>query len=689
MNFSDAAAINAAVGVRLEQIGLSLGELAWPAARGAMPVNLSLKMGALQLRSLKGGGNLDKSAAAVDNRTLASMQWQGQVHLAPLGVNGRLRLDRLPLHLGNAYLDPAWGLHLQRLEMGLRSQFDLSLAPEGLQAQASGDVLLAQLQLQQARRVGGQQQLGEDLLDWQALKLNGFKLGVHPGQVPQLSVAEASLSDFYARIIINEAGQINLRELGAAEPDNKALAGKASAPAVQAAQAAAPASVSAAGVGPEPGSVSTAAPPLALSIGQFLLEKGRVDFTDRFVRPNYSARLTELQGSLGAVSSSKTELAPLSLQGRVAGTGLLDIQGQVNPLGKPLMLDLTASATDIELAPLSTYAAKYVGYALERGKFSSKVRYKIEPNGSLSANNQIILNQLTFGEKVNSPDATQLPVLFAVALLKDRNGVIDVDLPITGSINEPQFSLGGLIWKVIINLFGKALSSPFSLLSGGDSADLSRLEFAPGSAKAVAPEALDKVAKMLAERPGLALTITPWADAAAERGALQQRLLDEALLAERRRELQRQRTTATFASTQEESKELTVFSEAESARLLKALYENTKLPNKPRNVLGFAKDIPSAEMRRLLLDSFAVPEERVRQLALERGVVVRDALIAKGLKNDRLFLGAPHLARVQAERPQPEQSQPGGAGNGSSSAAESSAGAAGWTPYAELKLSSH
>ena len=145
------------------------------------------------------------------------------------------------------------------------------------------------------------------------------------------------------------------------------------------------------------------------------------------------------------------------------------------------------------------------------------MQYKIAAGGELQASNQIILNQLTFGDKVDSPEATGLPVLLAVALLKDRNGVIDVDLPVSGSLNDPEFSVGGLVLKLILNLLGKALTAPFSLFSGAEATDLGQAQFAPGSRVPAAPAQLDKVAQMLEERPGLSLTLTGYADLAAER----------------------------------------------------------------------------------------------------------------------------------------------------------------------------
>jgi hypothetical protein len=230
-------------------------------------------------------------------------------------------------------------------------------------------------------------------------------------------------------------------------------------------------------------------------------------------------------------------MATITLKGRAADTALVDISGQLNPTAQPLALDIRAKATDLELAPLSPYAGKYAGYAIERGKLSMDVAYKIDDSGRLDAKNQVILNQLTFGERVESPSATQLPVLLAVALLKDRHGVIDINLPVSGTLDDPQFSVGGIIWKVIVNLLGKALTAPFSLLSGGGSDDLSLVEFRPGTAQftEVGRQSLAKVAKALVDRPSLIMTVTGSADTASERDDVRRTQLEGRLAAERRR----------------------------------------------------------------------------------------------------------------------------------------------------------
>jgi hypothetical protein len=401
--------------------------------------------------------------------------------------------------------------------------------------------------------------------------------------------------------------------------------------------------------------------PIDLMVASTVFSNGRVDFNDRFVRPNYSAELSELNGTVGRLDSRTRDLATLQFKGRVAGTGLLEIGGSINPTVSPPALDISAKATDIELPGLTPYAAKYAGYPIERGKLSVDVAYKIDADGKLEARNQIIINQLTFGAKTDSPDATKLPVLLAVALLQDRNGVIDLDLPITGSINDPQFSLGALIWKVIVNLFTKAVTSPFSLLAGGGGGkDLSTVDFRSGTALIAdnSQEVIAKVAKALDDRPALKLSITGMADASSERQAMQRAALEARLLDEQRRE------AARGALGKADTDVALPMTPQQRERLVRQLYADSRLPDKPRNLVGMAKDLPLAEMEAMLEAGVPVDAAAARQLAVQRGRAVREALVAKGLGSERLFLGEPKL-------------RPEGTDN------------AGWTPQAQLTLSAN
>ncbi len=269
-----------------------------------------------------------------------------------------------------------------------------------------------------------------------------------------------------------------------------------------------------------PASVTGTVP---LTVGRIELVRGNVQYSDFYIRPNYSANLTDVNGSISAMSA--TQSGNVAISAKVDGSSPVEISGRMNPLAHDLTLDLAGKAHDIDLPPLSAYSAKYAGYGITKGKLSFDVSYKVE-NRKLSANNRVILDQLTFGEHVDSPTATKLPVLLAVALLKDVHGVIDIDLPVEGSLDDPQFSVGGLIVKVIVNLLTKAVTAPFALLGAafGGGEELSMIEFKPGVATLdpAADAKIDKLAKALTARPALRLDIGGHTDTAADSEALRE-----------------------------------------------------------------------------------------------------------------------------------------------------------------------
>ncbi len=627
VKFSDAKAGTAKAPLRVEvgALRLAVQGLEWHGDHATAPGNVQF------------GARVGAPAAAREKpRALAgAIDYKGRIGLEPLLASGKLRVERFPVQLFAPYFADKVQLSLLRAEAGYKGDVNVRKLAAGLDVSAAGDVLLGDVHVATLPDTSAPASANntEELLNWQAFALNGVKFSMKPKARPQIEIREASLSDFYSRLVVTEQGRLNLQDVTAAPPGEAA-----SAPA----PAAAPASAASA-----PAAADAKPLPIDIKVGVTKLINGRVDFSDRFVRPNYSAALTELNGQLGAFSSGSLDTATLELKGRAAGTALLEISGQVNPTARPLALDIKAKATDLELAPLSPYAGKYAGYAIERGKLSMDIAYKIDPDGKLEARNQVILNQLTFGDKIESKDATKLPVLLAVALLKDRNGVIDINLPVSGSINDPKFSVGGIIIKVIINLLTKAFTSPFALLAGGGSDDLSVVEFQPGTALITSSGtgAIDKVAKALTERPALKMTVTGASDPVGERDAFQLAAIESRLVAEARREGLRAGAPAAPASVPAAP---VVLAAPERLRLLTQLYKDTDIPNKPRNAVGFAKEIPPAEMEALLKTRTPVSDDAMRELALQRGLAVRDALIAKGLPSERLFLAAPKL-RAAAE----------------------------------------
>jgi hypothetical protein len=313
----------------------------------------------------------------------------------------------------------------------------------------------------------------------------------------------------------------------------------------------------------------------------------------------------------------------------------LEITGKLNPLAKPLALDINARVRDLELSPLSSYAIKYAGYGIERGKLSVDLHYSVSPDGQLQASNQITLNQLVFGDAVEGA-ANSLPVKLAVALLADSNGVIDLNVPLSGSLNDPQFRIWPIVWKVVGNVIAQALTSPFKLIGGllgseGAADELSNVAFEAGTARisAAGLQGLDQVAKALRDKPALRLTVVGTASLEREQDAIKRERLQGLLLAEKRR------AAATAA------KDVTAVADVtpqETPALLQEVYRRSGM-KKPRNIVGLVKDLPAADMEALLLGSMVVDEDTARELALNRSIAVREYLTARQLPSERLFLG--------------------------------------------------
>jgi hypothetical protein len=486
------------------------------------------------------------------------------------------------------------------------------------------------------------------LLGWKTLDLRGVSASSKPGSALQVDVKATTWSDFFARIAIDPTGRINLQDVVKQTP-------------------AAPVSVAA-----SPGAVrvkgqNDAEKPSAapiVHIGPTRFVNGQVQFSDQFVKPSYSANLSELQGQLGGFSSERPAggaapaMADLELHGKAEGTASLDISGQLNPLVKPLALDIKGKVRDLELPPLSPYSVKYAGHGIERGKMDVDVAYRIQPDGQLTAQNSIVLRQLVFGEQVDGAP-TSLPVRLAAALLADRNGVIDLNLPISGSLNDPQFSLAPVIFKALVNLIVRAVTSPFSLLSsalggGGGAEQASNVPFAPGSAElsAAAKEDLAKVAKALTDRPGLRLTVTGTVSREAEADGVRRVRLQQLLRQEKRRGLRQ----APGQQAAPAAADISVTPE-EAPELLRKLYDRTELPDKPRNLIGMAKSLPQEEMERMLLAQIDVSDDGLQTLAVQRGTAVRDYLAQQGVAIERLFVGAPRrVADAQGFTPHAELS---------------------------------
>ncbi|MYN07708.1 DUF748 domain-containing protein [Pseudoduganella aquatica] len=472
-----------------------------------------------------------------------------------------------------------------------------------------------------------------DFLSWKALSFDGMDVKLQPFA---LSVDKVALSDFFARVIIDPTGRLNVQDIkrNAANEDrslteagSRATAAIAQAKAAKADKAAASSTPSAS----VPAPAGDAAPMPPIRIGQLTLSGGRVRFTDNFIKPNYTANLKGIGGTVAGLSSDPNSNASVSLRGEVNSAPLL-IAGRVNPLKRDLSLDLKAEVRGMELASLSTYADKYVGYGIEKGKLTFEVAYQLE-NRALKAENRLVLDQLTFGNESTNPEATKLPVRLAVALLSDRNGVIDINVPIGGSLDDPEFSLGGIILKIIGNAIVKTVTAPFALIGSlfGGGEELSKLDFEAGHANLLpaSETRLQALAKALTERPGLKLDITGRADPAADLEALKRVAIERKVRQLKTRDLQARNAVPEGT---------VVVGKDEYPALLARVYKDETFA-KPKNALGLQKTLPPDEMEKLMLANSTVTEADVLALGARRAQAAKEWLSTTGaVSAERIFI---------------------------------------------------
>ncbi len=464
------------------------------------------------------GPPLDVQVRSVLNRS-AALSAQAQVTLPGGAAKTHLQLSGFDLTVLQPYVAHFTGLALLSGTLGTTAD---------LQRDATGRLTVtAQTEVRRFRTIDDE--LRRDFIKWDRLTVSGIRYQSAPAS---LSIRSVRAQSPYARVIIDPNRHLNIAE--ALRP-----AGATPAPAPPARPAATPRAAPPARPVRAGGTTrSSVLPPPAhasampLSIGTVVIRNGSANFADEWIQPHFAIGIQELNGTVSGLSSNPASRAKIELKGSVDRYAPAHIWGETHLLSETTYTDISMNYRGIDLVSVTPYSGRFAGYKIDKGKLTVDLKYHIE-NRRLTASHHIVVDQLQLGEKVKSPDAVSLPMKLAVSLLKDRNGVIDLDLPVTGSLDDPQFRIGPIIWKVFVNLLEKAVTAPFKLLGslfgGGDEVNI--IEFAPGSA-ALEPTArtrLDSVIKALTERPGLELDIPNSYSTATDTPALAERTLQSTL----------------------------------------------------------------------------------------------------------------------------------------------------------------
>jgi hypothetical protein len=599
--FTDRAAVSKPVNVKLDALTGSLGKLS-DKLDGTSPVKLS---GAI------GRGTFDLS---------------GTLRPSPLAADLQINTQRLGIAAFEPYLGVPLNVTLSRAQITSRGKLRYDTRRAQPRIAYRGDAALENVNIKDKLT-------GDDFLRWRALRATRLDAVISAG-TPRIDIDHLALSAFYARMIINANGRLNVSDVIASPTAAPVSVTRANAKPAAASQPA-PASTAA--------NATAAAPAADIHIGGITLAYGQLNFTDNFIKPNYTANLTRLHGEIGAFGTApNAPPAPIKIEASLDDNAPVAIDGTLNPLQPVAALDITGKATDVELTRMSAYATKYTGYPITGGKLKADVHYTLDQR-KLSADNHLFITQLTFGDRDESPGIRHLPVKLAVALLKDSQGNVNIDLPVSGSLDDPQFSVGGLVWRAVVGLISKAVTAPFRLLAaafgGSQHADLDYIAFAPGSAvlDANAQARLGQVAAMLQKKPGLKLQLTGRVDPAKDAAGLRKVTVDDLI-----RRAKAQDTQGKHADTSAAALAAVQITPDEYVKYLKRAYKDDDIKDKPRDYLGLKLPEP-AEMRKLMADKVPTGGPALRALAARRADAVRAWLVAGKLAANRVAVEAPKL----------------------------------------------
>lgn len=518
---------------------------------------------------------------------------EGQAQISPPSTQLKVTTQNLDLRLAQSYLAPFIRVELRSGR--LDSSLDVALtAIEPLDMTVTGSATLNQLHVLET--VGNR-----DLLKWEALQLTGIDY-----QGDSLAIERATLRQPYARFMINQDLSTNIDELIIAQPDT---------PAPQ-----------------EP------TQPLGMRISNIVIEDGSANFADLSLRPPFGTAVEQLNGRIGTLDNRSNQPADVDITGNVDRYAPVTINGSVTPFDPLNQLDITTRFRNVELTTLTPYSSKFAGYRIRKGRLNLDLHYRIE-QGQLRADNKVLLEDLQLGERVDSPDAVDLPVRLAVALLKDSRGNIDIQLPISGDLNNPEFSVMPIVWQTLRNLMQRAVQAPFKMLAGlvngaGD-VDLSQIGFQPGSAELdeQARQALDLLATGLSERPNLTLEVEGMSAPAQ----------DGPLLGEQR--LEREFQQRWFRQLQERGEEVPVdpgqltVDEENKRDMLADIYKTRLKQDPPEAWQSLPLEERESLLRQAIIDQWGQNTAILRRLAQQRNDVIKAYLVDHAnLEASRIYL---------------------------------------------------
>jgi uncharacterized protein involved in outer membrane biogenesis len=573
-----------------------------------------------------------------------TLQIDGDLTLLPVFSDLKLNLKDIEITPVQQYLPEDIKMKMMGGKLSLTGNLLLNTTKEGnLNTSYTGDIVLSDFSSMDTIR-------GEGLCSWKSLSAKVIDAGNNPTRA---SIKLIGIKDFFTRVAISPEGQINLLQiLGSgteSEPESGADRNRGSKVEKKAAQepetapltqAGAPREKPQATVPQKQGDQHT-----MIKIDQISLQGGEIAFSDNHIKPNFHAEMLDIGGTIAGLSSEKDRFADVNLHGKLYRSSPLSITGKISPFAENLFVDLSVNFKNIDLTRWSPYAQKYVGYTVEKGNLHLELKYLIAKK-KLDSQNNIVFDRLTLGEKVDSPDATTLPVKFAISLLQDRNGEIQLGIPVSGDLDDPKFSLGSIIMNAVKNLIMKAITAPFALLGallpqGVGEINHVDMDYTTGKITDAGLKKLDALAKILHDRPNLELDIQGCLEIGKGKEILTQDLFNKKLKTQKLKEIMKRGAGGVSVD------QVTVKPD-ETEKYLKMAYEDEFPKGLLKSVFG--KTPPPEEMKTQILTKIKVTDEDVKSLAYDWALIVKEYLLESGkVEPRRLFVLEPTIVSPAAK----------------------------------------
>ncbi|MBI9074886.1 MAG: DUF748 domain-containing protein [Desulfatibacillum sp.] len=580
----------------------------------AQPVSLTVTDMSLHARNFSSvPGNMTDISFSLKANEQGVISGTGQVSLDPISSQMEVHCKNAGLVFLSPYLQEFLDALLKGAEFTLDGKTTFAMKDDIPLATFQGNASVSGFDFATRQE--------KNLADWKILTIDGISVQSEPLSA---TIDEIRLKDLTSWVILEKDGSINYANL--MKKDLEAEARDSPPP---------PGKVTENGRAP----AEKEAQPLVLPdilVKKFVLENGKIYFQDKSIEPGFTTELGSLNGTITNISSNPDIKAEILLTGQLNNHAVLNITGWGKPLTIPPSGKVVLGFKNIEMAPLSPYTAKYIGYRLSKGKLTLAHEY-LYHEGLINGENLIIIDQLTLGEKVDSPDAIKAPIELALALLKDSNGRIELPVPITGDPQNPQFKLGKVISKALANVIIKVITSPFAALGAlvGGGEELAYLDFQPGMAQ-VNPEGMEKLAKLtkaLQERPLLKLDIQGHTDPDLDREAITKARYTALLNTAKKQAMGKK-------GEQIPLDQITITAE-EREDIVWAVYKKAEF-EKEKNVLGMVKKIELADMEAMLIQSVTPKDDDLVQLAWQRSQAAKGIILeGEKIEATRVFIVEP------------------------------------------------